>query len=175
MNQAGAGIRHRQCELFPRPGGTALSFSGTQRKKLTAATLRLPPRNLKRAGWHTEFNLSFPESQVAILLRKKITECRDTPRLRQLLGYGSRCRLPKSQAVHTQSFCGLLGSRIEAPFARSHPGGVREIIGCAKERGAHVFAVGSANQGLDGDQGGKRSQLRRCDSPHDGGDEARPP
>src|SRR5437899_11453272 len=75
MNQAGAGIARAVQQFFPRPG-YCLVFSGKGNNggdALVAAT------HLKRAGWHTDVRLSFPESECSELLRKKITEFRDTP------------------------------------------------------------------------------------------------
>src|SRR5436190_22250259 len=77
MNQAGAGIAKVVQQFFPQPG-YCLVFSGKGNNggdALVAAT------QLKRVGWDTDVHLSFPESECSDLLRKKITEFSDTPRL----------------------------------------------------------------------------------------------
>src|SRR6476659_10724510 len=75
MNQAGAGIAHAVQQFFPRPG-YCLVFSG---KGNNGGDTLVAAAHLKRAGWHTDVHLSFPESECSELLRKKITEFRDTP------------------------------------------------------------------------------------------------
>src|SRR5438046_5848545 len=75
MNQAGAGIARAVQQFFPRPG-YCLVFSG---KGNNGGDALVAAAQLKRAGWHTDVHLSFPESQCSDLLRKKITEFRDTP------------------------------------------------------------------------------------------------
>src|SRR6266480_2327353 len=77
MNQAGAGIARAVQQFFPRPG-YCLVFSG---KGNNGGDALVAAAHLKRAGWHTDVHLSFPESQCSELLRKKITEFRDTPAL----------------------------------------------------------------------------------------------
>src|SRR5881227_1676841 len=75
MNQVGAGIARAVQQFFPRPG-YCLVFSG---KGNNGGDALVAAARLKRAGWHTDIHLSFPESQCSDLLRKKITEFRDTP------------------------------------------------------------------------------------------------
>src|SRR5437773_12111535 len=75
MNHAGAGIARAVQQFFPRPG-FCLVFSG---KGNNGGDALVAAERLKRAGWHTDVHLSFPESQCSDLLRKKIAEFRDTP------------------------------------------------------------------------------------------------
>jgi NAD(P)H-hydrate repair Nnr-like enzyme with NAD(P)H-hydrate epimerase domain len=75
MNQAGSGIAETVQRFFPRPG-YCLIFSG---KGNNGGDALVAAAHLKRAGWHTDVHLSFPESECSELLRKKITEFRDTP------------------------------------------------------------------------------------------------
>ena len=77
MNQAGCGIATAIQQFFPHPGH-CLVFSG---KGNNGGDALVAAANLKRAGWHTDVHLSFPESEGSELLRKKITEFRDTPRV----------------------------------------------------------------------------------------------
>src|SRR5437870_9992726 len=75
MNQAGAGIAQAVQQFFPRPG-YCFVFSG---KGNNGGDALVAAARLKRAGWHTDVHLSFPEPQFSDLLRKKLTEFRDTP------------------------------------------------------------------------------------------------
>src|SRR5437016_12212482 len=77
MNQAGAGIAEAVQQFFPRPG-YCLVFSG---KGNNGGDALVAAARFKRAGWHTDVHLSFPESQCSDPLRRKITELRDTPRV----------------------------------------------------------------------------------------------
>ena len=67
MNQAGLGS-HRQCSNSFRVPGYCLVFSG---KGNNGGDALVAAAQLKRAGWHTDVHLSFPESQCSDLLRKK--------------------------------------------------------------------------------------------------------
>src|SRR4030095_4470471 len=75
MNQAGSGIAETVQRFFPRPG-YCLVFSG---KGNNGGDAVVAAAHLKRACWHTDVHLSFPESDSTELLRKKITEFRDPP------------------------------------------------------------------------------------------------
>ena len=77
MNQAGSGIATTVQQFFPRPG-YCLVFAG---KGNNGGDALVAAAHLKGAGWHTDVHLSFPESECSELLRKKITEFRDTPAL----------------------------------------------------------------------------------------------
>ena len=68
MNQAGAGIAQAVQQFFPRPG-YCFVFSG---KGNNGGDALVAAARLKRAGWHTDVHLSFPEPQCSDLLRKKI-------------------------------------------------------------------------------------------------------
>src|SRR5437763_7742092 len=74
MNQAGGGIAETVRRFFPRPG-YCLVFCG---KGNNGGDALVAAAQLKRAGWQTDVHLSFPESECSELLRKKITEFRDT-------------------------------------------------------------------------------------------------
>src|SRR4030095_8000418 len=75
MNQAGSGIAEAVQRFFPR-AGYCLIFSG---KANYSGDGGVAAAHLKRTGWHTDVHLSFRESECSELLRKKITEFRDTP------------------------------------------------------------------------------------------------
>src|SRR6266513_94694 len=75
MNQAGSAIAQAVQQLLPRPG-YCLVFSG---KGNNGGDALVAAAHLKRAGWHTDVHLSFSEPECSELLRKKITEFRDTP------------------------------------------------------------------------------------------------
>src|SRR6059058_6273185 len=75
MNQAGSGVATVIQQFFPR-SGYCLVFSG---KGNNGGDALVAAAHLKRAGWHTDVHLSFQESECSELLRKKITEFRDTP------------------------------------------------------------------------------------------------
>src|SRR5438045_9059885 len=75
MDRAGAGIARAVQQFLPRPG-YCLVFSG---KGNNGGDALVAAARLKRAGWHTDVHLSFPESHCSDLLRRKITEFRDTP------------------------------------------------------------------------------------------------
>ena len=77
MNQAGTGIARAVQQFFSRPG-YCLVFSG---KGNNGGDALVAAAHLKRAGWHIDVHLSFPESECSELLRKKVTEFRDTPAL----------------------------------------------------------------------------------------------
>jgi len=146
MNEAGAGIAQAVQQFFPRPGD-CLVFSG---KGNNGGDALVAAAQLKRAGWHTDVHLSFPESQCSDLLRKKITEFRDTPPLATAVVAAVSEANPSR--AHTIILDGLLGLGSKPPLRDPILAACREINRLRQERGAYVFAVDQPT-GLDGDSG----------------------
>src|SRR5438067_2190871 len=146
MNEAGAGIAQAVQQFFPRPGD-CLVFSG---KGNNGGDALVAAAQLKRAGWHTDVHLSFPESQCSDLLRKKITEFRDTPQLATAVV--SAVSEANPSRAHTIILDGLLGLGSKPPLRDPILAACREINRLRQERGAYVFAVDQPT-GLDGDSG----------------------
>src|SRR5881398_2433342 len=146
MNQAGAGIARSLQQFFPRPG-SCLVFSG---KGNNGGDALVAAARLKRAGWHTDVHPSFPESQCSDLLRKKITEFRDTPPLAAAVVAAVSAENPSR--AHTIILDGLLGLGSRPPLRDPILAACREINRLRQERGAYVFAVDQPT-GLDGDSG----------------------
>jgi ADP-dependent NAD(P)H-hydrate dehydratase / NAD(P)H-hydrate epimerase len=144
MNQAGAGIAHAVQQFFPRPG-YCLVFSG---KGNNGGDALVAAAQLKRAGWHTDVHLSFPESQCSDLLRKKITEFRDTPAVAAAVSAANAGETPAATVI----LDGLLGLGSKPPLRDPILVACREINRLRQERGAYVFAVDQPT-GLDGDSG----------------------
>jgi ADP-dependent NAD(P)H-hydrate dehydratase / NAD(P)H-hydrate epimerase len=155
MNQAGSGIAMAVQRFFPRPG-YCLIFSG---KGNNGGDALVAAAYLKRVGWHTDVHLSFPESECSELLRKKITEFRDTPAAvaavvlaaPKLGGSGSVANLDGTLAP-TIILDGLLGLGSKPPLRDPILAACREINRLRKEHDAYVFAVDQPT-GLDGDSG----------------------
>src|SRR5438067_11834289 len=101
MDQAGAGIAQAVQRFFPRPG-YCLIFSG---KGNNGGDALVAAARLKRAGWHTDVHLSFPEPQCSDLLRKQITECRDTPPVAAGVSAANTSGIPAATVI----LDGLLG------------------------------------------------------------------
>ena len=143
MNQAGAGIAQAVQQFFPRPG-YCLVFSG---KGNNGGDALVAAAQLKRAGWHTDVHLSFPESQCSDLLRKKITEFRDTPP-----AAGAAVSAANPSRAHPQSFSTACSASDRSPLCAipSWRRAVR-LIGCARNV-TRFFAVDQPT-GLDGDSG----------------------
>src|SRR5262249_10115217 len=144
MNQAGSGIAETVQRFFPRPG-YCLIFSGKGNNggdALVAAAI------LKRAGWHTDVHLSFPESECSELLRKKITEFRDTPAVAAAVSAAKASDTPTPTVI----LDGLLGLGSRPPLRDPVLAVCREINRQRRERSACVFAVDQPT-GLDGDSG----------------------
>src|SRR5205809_5046098 len=95
MNQAGAGIARAVQQFFPRPG-SCLVFSGKGNNGCDALVAAARP---KRSGWHTDVHLSFPESQCSDLLRKKITEFRDTPAVAAAVSAAKAAETPAAAVI----------------------------------------------------------------------------
>src|SRR6478752_4454815 len=106
MNQAGAGIAQTVQQFFPRPG-YFLVFSG---KGNNGGDALVAAARLKRAGWYTDVHLAFPESQCSDLLRRKITEFRDTPPAAAVVSAANPSR------AHTIILDGLLGLGSKPPL-----------------------------------------------------------
>src|SRR5438132_5334667 len=138
MNEAGAGIAQAVQQFFPRPGD-CLVFSG---KGNNGGDALVAAAQLKRAGWHTDVHLSFPESQGSELLRKKITEFRDTP----AVSAANTCGTPN------MILDGLLGLGSKPPLRDPILTACREINRLRRDHNACVFAVDQPT-GLDGDSG----------------------
>jgi hydroxyethylthiazole kinase-like uncharacterized protein yjeF len=146
MNQAGAGIAQTVQQFFPRPG-YCLVFSG---KGNNGGDALVAAAQLKRAGWHTDVHLSFPESQCSDLLRRKITEFRDTPPVAAAVVAAVSAANPSR--AHTIILDGLLGLGSKPALRDPILAACREINRLRQERGAYVFAVDQPT-GLDGDSG----------------------
>jgi ADP-dependent NAD(P)H-hydrate dehydratase / NAD(P)H-hydrate epimerase len=143
MNQAGAGIAQSVQQFFPRPG-YCLVFSGKGNNGGDAVVAAM---HLKRAGWHTDVHLSFPESQCSDLLCKKITEFRDTPAVVAAMSVANAGRFSPTIILD-----GLLGLGSKPPLRDPILAVCREINQLRQEQGAYVFAVDQPT-GLDGDSG----------------------
>jgi len=144
MNHAGAGIARSLQQFFPRPG-SCLVFSG---KGNNGGDALVAAARLKRAGWHTDVHLSFPESQCSDLLRKKITEFRDTPAVAAAVSAANASETPAATVI----LDGLLGLGSKPPLRDPILVACREINRLRQEQGAYVFAVDQPT-GLDGDSG----------------------
>jgi len=155
MNQAGGGIANTVQQFFPQPG-CCLVFSG---KGNNGGDALVAAAHLKRAGWHTDVYLSYPEWDCSELLRKKITEFRDTPaavaavvpaapepRHGRPAGYGA------DRPGSTVILDGLLGLGSRPPLRDPIVAACREINRLRHEQNAYVFAVDQPT-GLDGDSG----------------------
>ena len=145
MNQAGGGIAETVRRFFPRPGH-CLVFSG---KGNNGGDALVAAAHLKRAGWHTDVHLSFPESECSELLRKKITEFRDTPALGAAV---STANLSDTLPGPTVILDGLLGLGSKPPLRDPILAACREINRLRRQHHAFVFAVDQPT-GLDGDLG----------------------
>ncbi len=143
MNQAGHGIARTVQRFFPRPG-YCLVFSG---KGNNGGDALVAAVHLKRAGWHTDVHLSFPEYDCSELLRKKIKEFRDTKAVEAAI---SAARIDTSRP--TIILDGLLGLGSKPPLRDPILAACREINRLHRERNAYVFAVDQPT-GLDGDSG----------------------
>lgn len=143
MNQAGAGIAQAVQQFFPRPGH-CLVFSG---KGNNGGDALVAAAALKRAGWHTDIHLSFPEAQCSDLLRKKITEFRDTP-----VGAAVSAANLGPTSPATIILDGLLGLGSKPPLRDPILTACREINRLRQEQNADVFAVDQPT-GLAGDSG----------------------
>src|SRR5690349_9012225 len=145
MNQAGCGIATAIQHFFPHPGH-CLVFSG---KGNNGGDALVAAANLKRAGWHTDVHLSFPESEGSELLRKKIAEFRDTPRVAT---GASAANLSTTLPLPTVILDGLLGLGSKPPLRDPILAACREINRLRRQHNAFVFAVDQPT-GLDGDSG----------------------
>jgi ADP-dependent NAD(P)H-hydrate dehydratase / NAD(P)H-hydrate epimerase len=143
MNQAGAGIALSVQQFFPRPG-YCLVFSGKGNNGGDAVVAAM---HLKRAGWHTDVHLSFPESQCSDLLRKKITEFRDTPAVVAAVSVANAGRFSPTIILD-----GLLGLGSKPPLRDPILAVCRETNRLRQEQGVYVLAVDQPT-GLDGDSG----------------------
>jgi ADP-dependent NAD(P)H-hydrate dehydratase / NAD(P)H-hydrate epimerase len=144
MDHAGAGIAQAVQQFFPRPG-YCLVFSG---KGNNGGDALVAAARLKRAGWHTDVHLSFPESQCSGLLRKKITEFRDTPPVVAAVSALNASGIPAATII----LDGLLGLGSKPPLRDPILAACREINRLRQEHKAYVFAVDQPT-GLDGDCG----------------------
>jgi hydroxyethylthiazole kinase-like uncharacterized protein yjeF len=144
MNQAGAGIAQAMQQFFPRPG-YCLVFSG---KGNNGGDALVAAAQLKRAGWHTDVHLSFPESQCSDLLRRKITEFRDTPPVAAGVPTVNAGGIPAATVI----LDGLLGLGSKPPLRDPILATCREINRLRQQHRAYVFAVDQPT-GLDGDSG----------------------
>jgi ADP-dependent NAD(P)H-hydrate dehydratase / NAD(P)H-hydrate epimerase len=142
MNQAGGGIAETVRRFFPRPG-YCLVFSG---KGNNGGDALVAAAQLKRAGWQTDVHLSFPESECSELLRKKITEFRDTPPVPLAANPSSTPSPP------TVILDGLLGLGSKPPLRDPILAACREINRLRLEHNAYIFAVDQPT-GLDADSG----------------------
>ncbi|HET7228224.1 MAG TPA: NAD(P)H-hydrate dehydratase [Chthoniobacterales bacterium] len=142
MNQAGGGIAETVRRFFPRPG-YCLVFSG---KGNNGGDALVAAAQLKRVGWQTDVHLSFPKSECSELLRKKITEFRDTPPV-ALAAYPSCTPSPPTVILD-----GLLGLGSKPPLRDPILAACREINRLRQQHNAYVFAVDQPT-GLDADSG----------------------
>ena len=131
MNQAGAGIAQAVQQFFPRPG-YCFVFSG---KGNNGGDALVAAARLKRAGWHTDVHLSFPEPQCSDLLRKKITEFRDTPAVVATASAANAKGTPAATII----LDGLVGLGSKPPLRDQFWRRVVKSIGCARNAG-HTFS-----------------------------------
>ena len=152
MNQAGAGIAQAVQQFFPRPG-YCLVFSG---RGNNGGDALVAAAHLKRTGWHTDVHLSFPESQCSDLLRKKITEFRDTPPVAAPAAASVVAAVSAASAGGTLAptiiLDGLLGLGSKPPLRDPILTVCHEINRLRQEERTYVFAVDQPT-GLDGDSG----------------------
>src|SRR5437763_5830072 len=144
MNHSVAGIARSLQQFFPRPG-SCLVFAGKGNNGVDAP---VAGARLKRAGWHPDVHLSFPESQCSDLLQKKITEFRDTPAVAAAVSAANASETPAATVI----LDGLLGLGSKPPLRDPILVACREINRLRQEQGAYVFAVDQPT-GLDGDSG----------------------
>ncbi len=144
MNQAGSGIATAVQQFFPRPG-YCLVFAG---KGNNGGDALVAAAHLKGAGWHTDVHLSFLESECSELLRKKITEFRDTPPV----GAAVSTARAGGTLAPTVILDGLLGLGSKPPLRDPILAACREINRLRLQNNAFVFAVDQPT-GLDGDSG----------------------
>ena len=145
MNQAGSGIAETVQRFFPRPG-YCLIFSG---KGNNGGDALVAAAHLKRTGWHTDVHLSFRESECSELLRKKITEFRDTPpAVGAAVSVADRGGTPACTVI----LDGLLGLGSKPPLRDPILAACREMNRLRLQHNAFVFAVDQPT-GLDGDSG----------------------
>ena len=144
MDQAGAGIAKVVGQFFPHPGH-CLVFSG---KGNNGGDALVAAAHLKRAGWHTDVHLSFPEWDCSELLRKKISEFRDTHSVAAAVSVAHTAGTPASTVI----LDGLLGLGSRPPLRDPILAACREINRVRHEQKAYVFAVDQPT-GLDGDSG----------------------
>jgi hydroxyethylthiazole kinase-like uncharacterized protein yjeF len=144
MNQAGCGIATAVRQFFPRPG-YCLIFSG---KGNNGGDALVAAAHLKRAGWHTDVHLSFPDSECSELLRKKIMEFRDTPPVAAAVSAARADGMPSPTVI----LDGLLGLGSKPPLRDPILAACREINRLRLQHNAFVFAVDQPT-GLDGDSG----------------------
>ncbi|PZR75604.1 MAG: NAD(P)H-hydrate epimerase, partial [Chthoniobacterales bacterium] len=138
MDVAGAGIARFVQQFFPKPG-RCLVFAG---KGNNGGDALVAAAHLKRAGWQTDVCLAYPEAQCAELLRKKITEFRE-----------SAAPEPASNAQTSLVILdGLLGLGSKPPLRDPIAKLAREINRLRRRDDAYVFAVDLAS-GLDADTG----------------------
>jgi hydroxyethylthiazole kinase-like uncharacterized protein yjeF len=138
MNRAGTGIARAVQQFFPQPG-RCLCFAG---KGNNGGDAVVAAAGLKRIGWHTDVHLSFGENECSDLLRKKISEFRDTAAIE---------RMPNVSASFVV-LDGLLGLGSKPPVRDPILANCREINRLRREQGAYVFAI-DLPSGLDGDTG----------------------
>jgi hydroxyethylthiazole kinase-like uncharacterized protein yjeF len=144
MNQAGTGIAQAVQQFFPRPG-YCLVFSG---KGNNGGDALVAAARLKRVGWHTDVHLSFPESECSDLLRKKITEFRDTPAVAAAVPAANT----SGTLAATVILDGLLGLGSKPPLRDPILTACREINRLRQGHNTCVFTVDQPT-GLDGDSG----------------------
>src|SRR5881275_2852453 len=145
MNQAGAGIACAVQQFFPQPG-RCHCFAG---KGNNGGDALVAAAHLKRAGWHTDVHLSFVESECSELLRKKITEFRDTPPAEGAAVSAADLGGTPAPNVILDGFFVL---RAEAAIRDPILAACREINRLRSQHNAFVFAVDQPT-GLDGDSG----------------------
>jgi len=138
MDEAGNGIARAVEEFFPQPGycRTFVGKGNNGGDAVVAAT------RLKCRGWHTDVQLSFPESRCSDLLRKKLASFRDTAAI-ECAGSLRRPFIVLD---------GLLGLGSKPPLRDPVLSACREINRLRCDNNAFVFAVDQPT-GLDGDIG----------------------
>jgi hydroxyethylthiazole kinase-like uncharacterized protein yjeF len=138
MDEAGAGIARVVRQFFPR-SGHCLVFAG---KGNNGGDAVVAATRLKCLGWHTDVNLSFPESECSELLRKKISQFRDAGAVER----------PANSPAPLIVLDGLLGLGSKPPLRDPILSSAREINRLRREQNAFVFAIDQPS-GLDGDTG----------------------
>jgi NAD(P)H-hydrate epimerase len=173
MNKAGAGIARAVTKFFPKPG-RCIVFAG---KGHNAGDALFAAQCLQQCGWKIEVRLAFNEADCSNLMRKKLSDLRNTsaripawtnsqphdPGITalELLSYAADELSFAQDKVATDAYLGstplivldgLLGVGAKPPLREPIRGACRAINQLRTTNGAYIFAV-DLPTGLDTDSG----------------------